>query len=86
MLAAQKVTDEPLMVVNEIQAKDIINAYNRGDQRVRAKTGYKAEDGIPRLNILEVQRLIRFMPKVVIAVVPGWAARSKLSKFPDPPP
>tara|TARA_Y200000002_G_scaffold382965_1_gene402299 strand:- start:6559 stop:7398 length:840 start_codon:yes stop_codon:yes gene_type:complete len=44
-----------------------------GDQRVRAKTGYKAEDGIPRLNILEVQRLIRFMPKIVIAVVPGWA-------------
>jgi naphthoate synthase len=44
-----------------------------GDQRVRAKTGYKAEDGIPRLNILEVQRLIRIMPKVVIAVVPGWA-------------
>ena len=44
-----------------------------GDQRVRAKTGYTAEDGIPRLNILEVQRLIRFMPKVVIAVVPGWA-------------
>ena len=30
VLAAQKVTDEPLMVVNEIQAKDIINAYNRG--------------------------------------------------------
>ncbi len=44
-----------------------------GDQRVRAKTGYKADDGIPRLNILEVQRLIRFMPKVVIAIVPGWA-------------
>ncbi len=44
-----------------------------GDQRVRAKTGYKADDGIPRLNILEVQRVIRFMPKVVIAVVPGWA-------------
>ena len=41
----------------------------RGDQNVRSKTGYKAEDGIPRLNILEVQRLIRFMPKVVIAVV-----------------
>ncbi len=44
-----------------------------GDQNVRSKTGYKAHDGIPRLNILEVQRLIRFMPKVVIAVVPGWA-------------
>lgn len=44
-----------------------------GDQNVRSKTGYKGEDGIARLNILEVQRLIRFMPKVVIAVVPGWA-------------
>ncbi|MCL4106694.1 UNVERIFIED_CONTAM: hypothetical protein GTU68_048138 [Idotea baltica] len=44
-----------------------------GDQRVRSKTGYKGKDGINRLNILEVQRLIRFMNKVVIAVVPGWA-------------
>lgn len=43
-----------------------------GDQSVRTKTGYQGEDGIARLNILEVQRLIRFMPKVVIAVVPGW--------------
>jgi naphthoate synthase len=52
-----------------------------GDQRIRGKDGYKYEDdGQPvdaarlgRLHILEVQRLIRFMPKVVIAVVPGWA-------------
>ena len=44
-----------------------------GDQRVRDKTGYMGKDGIARLNILEVQRLIRFMNKVVIAVVPGWA-------------
>lgn len=44
-----------------------------GDQRVRSKTGYKGKDGINRLNILEVQRLIRFMNKVVICVVPGWA-------------
>lgn len=44
-----------------------------GDQNVRDKTGYKAEDGIARLNVLELQRLIRFVPKVVIAVVPGWA-------------
>ncbi len=44
-----------------------------GDQRVRDKTGYRGDDGIARLNILEVQRLIRFMNKVVIAVVPGWA-------------
>ena len=44
-----------------------------GDQRVRDKAGYRGEDGVHRLNILEVQRLIRFMNKVVIAVVPGWA-------------
>lgn len=44
-----------------------------GDQRARGKQGYVDDSGMPRLNILEVQRLIRFMPKVVIAVVPGWA-------------
>ncbi len=44
-----------------------------GDQRARGHQGYVDDDGMPRLNILEVQRLIRFMPKVVIAVVPGWA-------------
>lgn len=45
-----------------------------GDQRVRSATGYKGGDGINRFNILDVQREIRFMNKVVIAVVPGWAA------------
>jgi len=48
-----------------------------GDQRVRGKDGYLYQDGKVsngRLHILEVQRLIRFMPKVVIALVPGWAA------------
>lgn len=53
-----------------------------GDQRIRGADGYKyVDDGdtmpdparLGRLHILEVQRLIRFMPKVVIAVVPGWA-------------
>jgi len=44
-----------------------------GDQRARGHQGYVGDDGYHRLNILEVQRLIRFMPKVVIAVVPGWA-------------
>ena len=51
-----------------------------GDQRIRGKDGYKyeGEEGVDparlgRLHILEVQRLIRFMPKIVIAVVPGWA-------------
>jgi naphthoate synthase len=55
-----------------------------GDQRIRGRDGYKYAEGENassidaarggRLHILEVQRLIRFMPKVVIAVVPGWAA------------
>lgn len=44
-----------------------------GDQNARGHQGYVDEAGTPRLNVLEVQRLIRFMPKVVIAVVPGWA-------------
>jgi naphthoate synthase len=51
-----------------------------GDQRIRGADGYKYEgaEGVDparlgRLHILEVQRLIRFMPKVVIALVPGWA-------------
>jgi naphthoate synthase len=59
-----------------------------GDQRIRGKDGYKYEGAdsngtgemnkvdqakLGRLHILEVQRMIRFMPKVVIAVVPGWA-------------
>ena len=46
-----------------------------GDQRVRGREGYEYGDNSSgRLHILEVQRLIRFMPKVVIALVPGWAA------------
>ncbi|GHE11745.1 1,4-dihydroxy-2-naphthoyl-CoA synthase [Klenkia taihuensis] len=46
-----------------------------GDQRVRGRYGYEAGAGVNgRLHILEVQRLIRFMPKVVVCVVPGWAA------------
>lgn len=52
-----------------------------GDQRIRGKDGYQYQQDsgeidkakLGRLHILEVQRLIRFMPKVVIAVVPGWA-------------
>ncbi|GAB4384210.1 MAG: 1,4-dihydroxy-2-naphthoyl-CoA synthase [Salibacteraceae bacterium] len=54
--------------------KDGVWAFcSGGDQRTRGEQGYVDDDGMPRLNILEVQRLIRFMPKVVIAVVPGWA-------------
>ena len=55
-------------------SKDGIYSFcSGGDQKSRGDEGYIGKDGYERLNILEVQRLIRFMPKVVIAVVPGWA-------------
>ncbi len=44
-----------------------------GDQRVRGEAGYVGSDGVPRLNVLELQRYIRTMPKPVIALVAGYA-------------
>jgi naphthoate synthase len=44
-----------------------------GDQSVRGEAGYVDESGIPRLNVLDLQRLIRSIPKVVIALVAGYA-------------
>lgn len=76
-----------LLTGNGPSAKDGGWAFcSGGDQRIRGRDGYKYSDtetavvsgasqaAVGRLHILEVQRLIRFMPKVVIAVVPGWAA------------
>ncbi|MDQ5985170.1 MAG: 1,4-dihydroxy-2-naphthoyl-CoA synthase [Syntrophus sp. SKADARSKE-3] len=70
-----------LLTGNGPSPKDGVWAFcSGGDQRIRGKDGYKYADGnvidpgrLGRLHILEVQRLIRFMPKVVMAVVPGWA-------------
>jgi naphthoate synthase len=44
-----------------------------GDQSIRGEAGYVGEDGVPRLNVLDLQRLIRTIPKVVIALVAGYA-------------
>jgi naphthoate synthase len=44
-----------------------------GDQAVRGPAGYVGSDGVPRLNVLDLQKLIRSMPKVVIALVAGYA-------------
>ncbi|MBO1902726.1 1,4-dihydroxy-2-naphthoyl-CoA synthase [Leucobacter weissii] len=73
-----------LLTGNGPSAKDGGWAFcSGGDQRIRGRDGYRYSDdeagvrpgaGAGRLHILEVQRLIRFMPKVVIALVPGWAA------------
>lgn len=72
-----------LLTGNGPSAKDGGHAFcSGGDQRIRGKDGYKYEGSenqkadlgkLGRLHILEVQRLIRFMPKVVMAVVNGWA-------------
>ena len=74
-----------LLTGNGPSAKDGGWAFcSGGDQRIRARSGYAYAEGeepesdgpaaLGRLHILEVQRLIRFMPKVVIALVNGWAA------------
>ena len=44
-----------------------------GDQGIRGDAGYVGDDGIPRLNILDVQKQIRYMPKAIIAMVAGYA-------------
>ena len=73
-----------LLTGNGPSPKDGVWAFcSGGDQRIRGKDGYKYADGetsdtidpaqVGRLHILECQRLIRMMPKVVICVVPGWA-------------
>ena len=55
-------------------SKDGVYSFcSGGDQKARGHQGYVGQDGQHRLNILEVQRMIRFMPKAVICVVPGWA-------------
>ena len=74
-----------LLTGNGPSAKDGGWAFcSGGDQRIRGRDGYRYASGesgetidparAGRLHILEVQRLIRMMPKVVICVVPGWAA------------
>ena len=66
-----------LITGNGPAPKDGVWAFcSGGDQRIRGRSGYEYEGAsdMGRLHILEVQRLIRTMPKVVIAVVNGWAA------------
>jgi len=63
-----------VLLTGEGPAKDGVFSFcSGGDQNVRGKSGYQGEDGVARLNVLDIQRIIRFMSKVVICVVPGWA-------------
>jgi naphthoate synthase len=83
--AADSTVGAVLLTGNGPSPKDGGWAFSSGgDQRIRGRDGYKYADGETaetidkarsgRLHILEVQRLMRFMPKVVIALIPGWAA------------
>ncbi|MCG3211542.1 MAG: 1,4-dihydroxy-2-naphthoyl-CoA synthase [Anaerolineae bacterium] len=55
-------------------AKDGKYAFSSGgDQKIRGDAGYIGDDGVPRLNVLQLQRIIRTMPKPVIALVAGYA-------------
>lgn len=63
-----------VLLSGEGPAKDGVYSFcSGGDQKVRGRRGYEGGDGVQRLNVLDIQRLIRFMSKVVICVVPGWA-------------
>lgn len=63
-----------ILLTGEGPAKDGVYAFcSGGDQKVRGAKGYEGSDGVQRLNVLDIQRIIRFMSKVVICVVPGWA-------------
>lgn len=63
-----------VLLTGEGPAKDGKHAFcSGGDQKVRGHAGYVGDDGIPRLNVLDLQRLIRSMPKPVIALVAGYA-------------
>ena len=63
-----------VLLTGEGPAEDGVYSFCAGgDQRVRGEGGYVGEDGVPRLNVLELQRYIRSMPKPVISLVAGYA-------------
>ncbi|MEX2601423.1 MAG: 1,4-dihydroxy-2-naphthoyl-CoA synthase [Balneolaceae bacterium] len=72
--AREDTTIGVILLTGEGPAKDGVYSFcSGGDQKVRSASGYQGEDGVQRLNVLDIQRIIRFMSKVVICLVPGWA-------------
>src|SRR5690625_4270258 len=67
-----------ILLSGEGPAKDGVYAFcSGGDQKVRGPSGYEGTDGVQRLNVLDIQRIIRFMSKVVICVGPGWRSEGR---------
>ncbi|HEX2963084.1 MAG TPA: 1,4-dihydroxy-2-naphthoyl-CoA synthase [Ignavibacteriales bacterium] len=63
-----------ILLTGQGPAKDGKYAFcSGGDQRIRGDQGYVGHDGVPRLNVLDLQKLIRSIPKPVIALVAGYA-------------
>jgi naphthoate synthase len=76
--AFMDVWDDPevgvILLTGNGPAKDGKYAFcSGGDQKIRGDAGYKGGNGVERLNVLQLQRIIRTIPKVVIALVPGYA-------------
>ncbi|MCE1188151.1 MAG: 1,4-dihydroxy-2-naphthoyl-CoA synthase [Ignavibacteria bacterium] len=63
-----------ILLTGKGPAKDGKYAFcSGGDQRIRADQGYVGKDGVPRLNVLDLQKMIRSIPKPVVALVAGYA-------------
>jgi naphthoate synthase len=71
--AFTRVREDPAIGVAVLTGEGDLAFCSGGDQRVRGDKGYVGGDGVPRLNVLDLQKLIRSMPKPVIAMVKGYA-------------
>ncbi len=71
--ALELVHEDPEVGVIILTGEGPLAFCSGGDQKVRGEAGYVGDDGVPRLNILDVQRKIRSLPKPVIAMVAGYA-------------
>ncbi|RMF70753.1 MAG: 1,4-dihydroxy-2-naphthoyl-CoA synthase [Acidobacteria bacterium] len=71
--AFEDVRDDPSIGVAILTGAGTEAFCSGGDQKVRGEGGYVGDDGVPRLNVLDLQRQIRTLPKPVIAMVAGYA-------------
>ncbi|MEM1083133.1 MAG: 1,4-dihydroxy-2-naphthoyl-CoA synthase [Verrucomicrobiota bacterium] len=73
LMALELAHEDPQVGVVILTGEGELAFCSGGDQKVRGHAGYVGDDGVPRLNILDVQKKIRQMPKPVVAMVAGYA-------------
>lgn len=73
LIALEMAHEDPQVGVVILTGEGDLAFCSGGDQKVRGHAGYVGDDGVPRLNILDVQKKIRQMPKPVVAMVAGYA-------------